>query len=188
MGGAWEARIAPFAAALAVAACLATPDVHAAPLVSQFRADTQLLTPGSENPVPCKALARFAGYDELHAANEEEAAPPALSADERTPGSPWRVILGQLRVRALLLFLFPQYTGTIASPPPAPPSLVEMQPVPLTSVVLNSVEAPWPFDFSLPPLTPPPVSEAPEPTTLLSAAVGACLIGAFGCWRRRNAG
>jgi hypothetical protein len=188
MGGAREGRCIPFAAALALAAGLATPAAHAAPLVSQFRSESAFLIPGSDIMPAASASstfrASFGPYADLEAADAEDGpASPALEA-----GSPGLALLGRLRLSAFLLFLFPQYTQAITPPPPAPPTLVETPTLPHTAVVLNSVHGPWTFPFvSVPTVhSPPPVSELPEPATLLSGTVGAGIAGAFACWRRRK--
>jgi len=70
--------------------------------------------------------------------------------------------------------MFPQYSLAISSeaPPPAPPSLVETTALTGGGGLLPPHGGLTSFpSLDLPPLS-PPVSEAPEPTTLLSGALG----------------
>jgi hypothetical protein len=186
-----EAHLKPFVAALAVAACLATPALRAAPLVSQFRPENAPAScrwrPIQGETGPARSPAYYGPYADLHAADAADAQLPQPAAGRI--GSRGLGLLGRLRLSAFVLFMFPQYSLAISSeaPPPAPPSL--LHPTAVTGgggSLPPHGESTSPFpSLDVPPLS-PPVSEAPEPTTLLSGALGAFLAGTFACWRRRR--
>jgi hypothetical protein len=182
------ATLKPLVAALAAAACLAGSVVRAAPLVSQFCPQNDPLSyrpPGlPADLVSPRAPAGFGPYADAHPGEAAEAG--GSLAGVRPVPRPLG-LLGRLRLTAFVLFLFPQYSLALASeaPPPPPPSLHERQALTAGGGTrLPHEEWTWNFpNLELPPRT-PPVSEAPEPTTLFSGALGAVLAVSFACRRR----